>query len=253
MMLHQLHQPILLTLLTFLTPPLLHSNSNFHFQAQALTSHQIPYAVNLRVQIQPQRRTDFLNLIRQNQKLTLETESDALQYVVGEDVDTPNVFYIHEQFLSAKAFDVHRDTDHAKEWAAFKATGPFLDSSLDFYYCANTKPCRRDVRELFGVHVQVFVKKSRCEEFLKVIDNSRRKSLEVEDKCLQYVYGSCVDYVSDDGGGEEEDCKFVLHEEYTSQEGFVEHTQTDHFKVWEEFVESKPFTKDPVISLFETI
>ena len=215
------------------------------------TSNQIPYAVNLQVQIQPQRRNDFLTLIRQNQKLTLETESDALQYVVGEDVDTPNVFYIHEQFLSAKAFDVHRGTDHAKEWAAFKDTGPFLDSSLDFYYCANTKPCRRDVRELFGVQVQVFVKKSRCEEFLKVIDNSRCKSLEVEDNCLQYVYGSCVDYVSDDG--EEEDCKFVLHEEYTSQEGFVEHTQTDHFKVWGEFVESKPFTKDPVINLFETI
>merc|ERR1719512_60378 len=66
------------------------------------------YAVNLKFSIKPERREDFFTLIRDNQKKTLDLEPAALQYVVGEDVDTPNTFYIHEEFIGSEGFDAHR-------------------------------------------------------------------------------------------------------------------------------------------------
>merc|ERR1712012_131865 len=62
------------------------------------------YAVNLKFSVKPERRQDFISLIQDNQKKTLNLEPAALQYVVGEDVDSPNTFYLHEEFIGAEGF-----------------------------------------------------------------------------------------------------------------------------------------------------
>ena len=208
-----------------------------------------PYAVNLRFSVKPDRRDDFLSLIKDNQRKTLELEPASLQYVVGEDIHTPNTFYIHEQFIGSEGFDAHRDMAHAADWAKFKNSEPFTeggDPVLDFYF-GDHKPEVAPVRSAYCVHVELCVKPELRTEFLDVIQNNQKGSNQDEKLCLQYVFGESTT----------EPNKFIFHEEYTGaddgKEGFDAHTRSPHFKVWEDFVEKDPFTKEPVVNFFKSI
>lgn len=214
------------------------------------------YAVNLQFSVKPERRQDFLSLIRDNQKKTLDLEPASLQYVVGEDIDSPNTFYLHEEFIGVDGFDAHRDMPHAGDWAKFKNSDPFTDGgepTLDFFFDysdngdSDKPPQKIPIRPAFGVHVELCIKPEVREEFLKVIQNNQKGSNEEEPLCLQYVFGESTS----------EKNKFVFHEEYNGEdggkEGFDAHTKTKHFAKWEEFVEKDPFTKPPVVNFFRTI
>ncbi len=193
---------------------------------------------------------------------------DALQYTVGEDINHPNTFYIHEQFQNGvHGFNAHRDTDHAKDWAMFKNSDPFEEGTgqpcFDFYYCKDTEikgkiPISKGV---YGVHVELYIKEEYVSEFLNVIANNQRGSQnnDIEPLCLQYVYGESIDTPY----------KYVFHEEYIGnnhgREGFDIHTTTPHFQKWEEFVSkytnenedegtcTSPFTQPPVVNFFKSL
>ncbi len=208
-----------------------------------------PYAVNLRFSVKSERRGDFISLIKENQRKTLELEPASLQYVVGEDADTPNTFYIHEQFIGAEGFDAHRDMPHAADWGLFKSTDPFVKGGepvIEFYF-GDHEPEKTPIRSAYCVHVELFVKSEFREEFLEVIRNNQRGSNEEEPLCLQYVYGEST----------AEPNKFIFHEEYAGaddgKEGFEAHTTAPHFKIWEEFVEKDPFTKEPIVKFFKSL
>ena len=207
-----------------------------------------PFGVNLKCSVKPERREDFLSLVRENQKKTLETEPAALQYVVGEDIDNLNTFYIHEQFIGEEGFLAHRSTDHAADWANFKKTDPFTKEGQPTFDCfyGDHDIENIPIRPCFGVHVELFVKPSIREEFIEVIKNNQSGRIQ-EPLCLQYVYGE----------SEDESNKFIFHEEYEGKddgkEGFDAHTTTPHFDVWEKFTEKDPFTKTPVVSFFKTL
>ena len=66
-----------------------------------------PYGLNLRCKIKPERRDDFISVIKDRQRETLELEPASLQYVVGEDVNDCNTFYIHQQYLGEEGFVDH--------------------------------------------------------------------------------------------------------------------------------------------------
>lgn len=227
-------------------------------------SSQQRYAVNLKFTIKPERRDDFLNLIRDNQRKTLDLEPAALQYVVGEDIHSTNTFYLHEEFIGSQGFDAHRDMPHAADWATFKSTMPFVEGTgeptLDFFFDYDSsatsiesadnekqEPPQIPIRPAFCVHVELFVKPEYRQEFIKVIQNNQKGTLGTEPLCLQYVFGESTSTPN----------KFVFHEEYTGdedgKEGFDAHTQTPHFKLWEEFVEKDPFTSPPIVNFFKTI
>ncbi len=213
------------------------------------TTNAKPYAVNLKFSVKPDRRDDFLSLVKENQRKTLDTEPAALQYIVGEDVDTANTFYIHEQFVGEEGFIAHRDTDHAADWAAFKNSDPFTKEGqpqFDFFY-GDHEIEEVPIRSCFGVHVELCVKPDLVEEFLDVIQNNQKGSNNDEPLCLQYVYGESTT----------EKNKFVFHEEYTGEdggkEGFNAHTKTPHFEKWELFTEKDPFSKPPVVNFFKSL
>lgn len=226
--------------------------------ALSLKSDRLPYGVNLKFSIKPSFRENFLSLIKENQRKTLELEPLSLQYTVGEDTENPNTFYIHEQFVGAKGLDAHRDMEHAADWAAFKKQEPFTEGgepTLEFYYCEYQNEISKDEdiikvpmdRSCYGVHVELFPKPELREEFLEVIKNNQKGSMETEPLCLQYVFGESTS----------EDNKFVFHEEYAGKdgglEGFLEHQKSSHFAAWEEFASKDPFTKPPVVAFFRTI
>jgi quinol monooxygenase YgiN len=212
-----------------------------------------PYAVNLKFTVKEDRREDFMVLIRDNQRKTLELEPKALQYVVGEDVESPNTFFIHEQFIGKEGFEEHRATTHAKDWASFKNSDPFTANgapSLVFFECAVEADSaglkQMPVRPAFCVHAELCIKPEVREEFLRVIENNAKGS-NSEDLCLQYSYGESEDTPN----------KFVFHEEFTGnedgKEGFEAHATMPHFLAWEEFASTNPFTKPPVVDFYKTL
>lgn len=205
-----------------------------------------PYCINLRCKVKDSRRADFLELIRENQKQTLANEQEALQYVVGEDVDIPNVFYIHEQFKSSEGFVFHRDTPHNANWQAFKASDPFEELPVTDFYHGTHEPTTVPIRDAYCLNVQLHIKQDVRDEFLRVVENNAKNTVK-EPLCLQYVYGQ----------DEMNPTIFHFHEEFTGREsgkeGFEAHTRTDHFGVWEEFVAKKPFASPPLVSFYRTL
>lgn len=206
-----------------------------------------PYAVNLRVAVKQERRQEFLDLIRDNQVKTLEDEPDSLQYVVGEDTSTPNLFYLHEQFTSPQGFEDHRTTAHNANWVVFKNSDPFEEGYpiLDFYHVEDAVKLNKEPilpSKTYCVQVELYVKPDQREAFLECIQNNHRGS-NAEPLCYQYVYGESTSEAN----------KFVFHEEYKGKEGFEAHSKAPHFAVWEDFAATGPFTKDPVVNFFETI
>ena len=208
-----------------------------------------PYGLNLRCKIKPERRDDFISVIKDTQRETLELEPASLQYVLGEDTDDENTFYIHQQYLGEEGLAAHCESEGTANWNEFKRTDPFVEGgepTIEYFY-TNLKPSKTAIRSAYCVHVELCIKEEFIDEFLQVIENNSNGSNNDEPLCLQYVYGESTT----------EPNKFIFHEEYKGEdggkEGFDEHASAPHFKVWEEFAEKGPFTKDPVVHFFKSL
>jgi quinol monooxygenase YgiN len=196
--------------------------------------------------VKESRRHDFLSLIQENQIRTLKDEPEALQYVIGEDVEEPNVFYIHEQFLTSQSFVVHRNTPHNAKWQTFKASDPFEKDPVTNFYNGTHQPAIVPIRDAYCLNVQLCIDPKFRDDFLSVIANNAQGSNQ-EPLCLQYVWG--------------EDCSepntFHFHEQYTGsedgKEGFLMHTKMEHFYLWEKFASQNPFTKPPLVYFYKTL
>lgn len=93
--------------------------------------------------------------------------------------------------------------------------------------------------------MNLYISPDRREEFLKVLTNNQKGTLNTEDLCLHYTWGESVD----------EPNTFYFHEAYIGKEGFEYHTRTKHFAEWEKFASSDPtpFTKAPEVVFFKTL
>jgi len=192
--------------------------------------------------VKPDRRDDFLGLIEKNQKLTL-MEPECLQYVVGEDVSSPNTFYLHEQFTSEEGLEEHRNMPHASDWAVFKGSEPFEKGIelFDSYTLAHDTE-KLSPSKSFGVQVVLCVKSDKVDSFLECIQQNRAGSVQ-EPACIQYTYGE----------SKTDSNRFIFHEEYLDEDGFEAHKSAPHFAVWEEFASTDPFTEEPIVNLFESV
>lgn len=219
-----------------------------------------PYCLNVQLCLRPDQRDTFLALIQEDQQQSLTTEPDCLQFVVGEDITTPNIFYLHEEYKTEAAFQHHIQTPHWHKWDDFCQTHPWGFNNnneeatpvVDFYHGTHdipTEPWPRPEHPVYCLNVNLYPKPHVREEFLKVIANNKMGSdSDVEPLCLQYVYGEST----------ETRHVFHFHEEYTGQdegkEGFEAHTKAPHFAAWEAFANTgEPFHKPPVVNFFKTI
>lgn len=214
------------------------------FSVSMNAQQQTPYCINLKCTVEPSRRGEFLALVRDNQRLTLQDEPEALHYVVGEDTSTPNTFYIHEQFTSHDGFLAHKETPHNANWQEFRSTEPFTkDPVVAFYHGTHECKAKIPIRSAYCVDVQLCIDENVRDEFLEVIQQNARGSNEDEPLCLQYVWGESIS----------EKNTFYFHEEYIGKEGFDAHAATPHFQKWEAFAaKGEPFTKAPVVNFYET-
>jgi quinol monooxygenase YgiN len=92
------------------------------------------YCLNVSLVVKPERRADFLKCIAANQAGTLSTEPLAIEYLWGEDVNTPNTFHFFEQYQSRAGFEAHTQSPHFADWLAFEKTDPFTEPPRVVFY-----------------------------------------------------------------------------------------------------------------------
>ena len=92
--------------------------------------------------VKPERVEEFLSEIRKNEVATLGGEPLARGYQWGEDIETPNRYHFHEEYVGQEGFQAHLDSEHIKSWDAFVASDPFSSEVVGpfKYYAASPAP-----------------------------------------------------------------------------------------------------------------
>ena len=101
-----------------------------------LSSAYEKYCLNVDINVDPSRRQDFLQSIKDNQKGSLTDEIYCLQYTWGESETTPNTFHFHEEFIGKDGFELHTKSPHFKAWETFAQSTPTpftKDPEVKFY------------------------------------------------------------------------------------------------------------------------
>mmetsp|Transcript_160437 Transcript_160437/g.307985 ORF Transcript_160437/g.307985 Transcript_160437/m.307985 type:complete len:334 (-) Transcript_160437:57-1058(-) len=107
--------------------------------ANAITNDAAPgggskFCLNVKLCIKPERRDEFIECIKNNQKGTLETEPLAIEYVWGEDTESPNTFHFYEKYAGKAGFEAHQATPHFAAWETFADSDPFTEPPrVEFY------------------------------------------------------------------------------------------------------------------------
>jgi len=207
------------------------------------------YCLNAKFTVLPERKDEFLSIIQNDKKMTLDTEPLALQFVVGEDTERPGTFHLHEQYIGERGFQQHIETKHFAEWNKFCESKPFTEDGEPEvqFFTGEHAPQKIASRKAFCLNVEICPTNDVLPEFKSVIENNAKGSTEDEVLCLQYNWGEST---TDPGA-------FYFHEQYTGdddgKEGFDTHAKTPHFDVWDKFAAKNPFAKPPVVSFYRTL
>lgn len=204
-----------------------------------------PFAINVKFNVKPDRRDEFLQVMRSNIKQTMNSEPNALQFLIGKDLDDENVYYLHEEYKTRNDHsDTHSKTSYYDDCMAFFATEPFAEPhQADEFALSHDAPADKvPAREAVCLNVELCIKEEVRDEFLEVIRNNKRGS-DQEPLCMQYSWGESVHTPN----------TFYFHEQYIGEEGIAAHNAAPHFKVWEDFASKDPFTKPPVVQKYKAL
>lgn len=95
-----------------------HKNKK-HDMSMNSNTHSKSYCLNVTLYINPLKRIEFLQCIKQNQENTLKNESKARIYTWGESTSQENVFHFQEQYDDKDGFVAHTKTSHFAVWEKF--------------------------------------------------------------------------------------------------------------------------------------
>jgi len=84
-------------------------------------------ALNVILRVKPEVREQFLEVILNNQRGTMDKSLEplALEYVFGEDDNEPNTFHFHEKYIGESGIQAHQAAPHFMVWEEFVQTDPF--------------------------------------------------------------------------------------------------------------------------------
>ena len=205
-----------------------------------------PFAINVKFNVIPDRRDEFLKVMRNNIHQTMSSEPNALQFVLGQDVQDVNTFYLHEEYKSrADHADPHSKTSYYDDCMAFFATKPFTEPHVaDEFTLAHDGPTGKISNvDAICLNVELCIKSEVRAEFLEVIAQNKAGS-DQEELCLQYSWGENVNAPN----------TFHFHEQYIGEEGLAAHNAASHFVVWEQFASNgNPFVRPPVVQKFKVV
>ena len=95
---------------------------------------------------------------------------------------------------------------------------------------------------IVALNVILRIKPEVREKFLEVILNNQRGTMnkDLEPLAIEYSFGEDAENAN----------TFHFHEKYKGEAGILAHQQAPHFKVWEEFASTDPFTAPPEVYKF---
>ena len=102
----------------------LHMNAAAEEDSSSPLSSTI-FCVNVNLHVKPERRADFIEVIRINQEGSRTKEKLCKQYLWGESSSTANIFHFQEQFFGEEGFLAHQKSEHFAVWERFVASDPF--------------------------------------------------------------------------------------------------------------------------------
>lgn len=76
------------------------------------------YAVCVMFQLKPDCMADFMPLMLENARTSLEAEPDCHQFDVATDPERPDAVFLYELYGDRAAFDVHLASDHFRAFDA---------------------------------------------------------------------------------------------------------------------------------------
>jgi quinol monooxygenase YgiN len=219
-----------------------------HGLSSPQTKMPSPFALNVKVSVLPSKRDEWLKQIKEDQKCSRGDEEGCLQFTLSEDTETPNTFYLHEQYVNRRAFIAHTQTPHFKKYDEYCKNEKPLDGEPELFMFRpldegeDWSKAKRDIyKAAYCVTVNLYPKAEVRDEFLKVIGNNKKGTDETEPLALQYTYGESTSKPN----------VFHFHEQYTGddggKQGFDAHAASPHFKDWETFVGTDPFSRDPEV------
>lgn len=213
-----------------------------------IMSTSMPFAVNAAFTVKEDRRDDFIRIISGDQKSSLADEPGCIRFVVGEDKDKKNTFYLHEEYVDEDAFKTHGEMPHFKPWDEFVKSDPWAeDGAIDpgFYFCTHEVGKKEPVRSGFALNAKLAIKADRRDEFLKLIKEDQEKTLSDERGSIQFVVGEDKD----------KENTFYLFEHYVNEEAYNEHNEMPHFKPIGDFMKSDPFAEggEPVVGFYNVL
>lgn len=215
--------------------------------SSSTNDESLPFALNLKVTVLPEKRDEWLKQIKADQVSSREEEGN-IQFSLSEDIESPNTFYLHEQYVNEAAFVAHTQSPHFKRYDDFvKAESPCVGEPEIFFFCLSgegedfSKSKRNVHKTAFCVTVNLYPKEEVRKEFLRVIENNKKGTDETEPLALQYSFGESTSVPN----------VFHFHEQYSGgddgKEGFDAHAASAHFSDWESFVGTDPFAKPPEV------
>jgi len=208
------------------------------------------YCLNVKLAVKPERRDEFLECIKNNQRGTLGTEPLAVVYTYGEEVDNPNTFYFHEKYKGKEGFEAHAAAPHFAAWEKFAATDPFTSPPEVFFFDevgeapnkgkGKGKGKGERTRQGYCLNVLLNIKPDRVEEFLKGIADDQKGTLTTEKLGMNFLIGKDTTEAN----------RFHLFERYVGKAGFEAHVASPHFAEWKALVDSGLCTSEPVAKFY---
>lgn len=205
--------------------------------------------LSTRAVTKPEASKPFLEALQRCARLT-KAEPGCLQFVLGRRADPPadNIFYVHDQFRNAAAYEEHNKTPHFREF--LETIKPFLDESSPpvsvQYLCPHDPVERQPPSGYYCLNVESIVKPDFVAEYDKLIISHAANSLK-EPACVQFDWGKAEP-------NEKGHVCYYFHEEYVDKAGFEAHMVTPHFKRFVEFNESKqPYVVPQTVDFFEIL
>jgi len=207
------------------------------------------YCLNVKIDIKPERREEFLACIQANQAGTLSKEPLARYYIWGEESDNSNVFRFHERYEGKAGFEAHSKQPHFANWEKFASTDPFRTPPEVFFWeeHGGTHPNGAAAPEASSRHYtlngKICVKPEQREEFIKAFSANQAGSLK-ESSVIDFTFGADT---SDPN-------VFHFFERYAGgREALESHKKTDHFAEFKKFAESGAFAQPPAVAVYQEI
>lgn len=98
------------------------------------------YCLNVQLRVKPEKREEFLEAVKADQKGSVTEERLCMNFLVGQDTSDENLFHIFQRFVGKAGFEAHSASDHhsARDLGAFAS-----DPVRCFYNEARRAPVLR--------------------------------------------------------------------------------------------------------------